>query len=107
MVRQQCKPIQYSDKILKHIAPLWKLRLDSWNNLLTKQHHIKEHDTLHIPSTNVIMARLPNGDKTGPKAALRASIDTLGPHYYSPQPQSRGNNQKIPHPYSPPYTSPG
>ncbi len=77
MVRQQCKPIQCSDKILKHFAPLWELGLNNWNNHVTKQHHTKEHYTLHIPPTNVLMARLPNGDKTGPKTALRTSLDTL------------------------------
>jgi len=29
MVRQQCKPIQYSNKILKHLAPLWELGLNN------------------------------------------------------------------------------
>ncbi len=28
-VRQQCKPIQYSNKILKHFAPLWELGLNN------------------------------------------------------------------------------
>jgi hypothetical protein len=27
MIRQQCKPIQYSKKLLKHLAPLWELGL--------------------------------------------------------------------------------
>jgi len=35
MVRQQCKPIQYSNKILKHLTPLWELGLNNWNNLIT------------------------------------------------------------------------
>ena len=77
MVRQQCKPIQYSNKILKHLAPLWELGLHNWNNLITIQYHTKEHNTLHISPTSVLMARLPNGDKTGPKTALRTSLDTL------------------------------
>ena len=36
MARQQCKPIQYSNKILKRLAPLWKLGLNNWHTLLTK-----------------------------------------------------------------------
>ena len=52
MVRQQCKSIQYSNKILKHLAPLWELRLNNWHTLLTKQHHTNKHYTLHIPHTH-------------------------------------------------------
>ena len=63
--------------MLKHLAPLWELGLNNWNNLITIQHHRKEHYTLHISPTNVLMARLPNGDKIGPKTALRTSLDTL------------------------------
>ncbi len=29
MVRQQCQPIQYSNKILKHMAPLWELGINN------------------------------------------------------------------------------
>jgi hypothetical protein len=77
MIRQQCKPMHYSNKILTHFSPLWELWHNNWNNLITKQHHTKEHYTLYIPSTKVLMARLPNGDKTGPKPALRTFLDTL------------------------------
>jgi hypothetical protein len=72
MIRlQQCKPIQYSKKLLKDHAPLWELGLLIWNNLLTIQRHSNEDHTLHIQPTSVIMARLPNGDKPGPKSSLR------------------------------------
>ena len=67
MVRQQCKPIQYSNKILKHLAPLWEQGQTNWNNLITIQHHTTENYTLHISPTDVLMARLSNADKTGPK----------------------------------------
>jgi len=39
MVRQQCKPIQHSDKLLKHLAPLWELGMHNYNNLITIHHH--------------------------------------------------------------------
>jgi hypothetical protein len=57
-------------------GPLWELGLNNWNNLITIQHHTKEYYTLHIPPTNVLMAILPNGDKTGPKPALQISLVT-------------------------------
>ncbi len=25
LVRQQCKPIRYSNKLLKHLAPIWEI----------------------------------------------------------------------------------
>jgi hypothetical protein len=77
MVRQQCKPIQYYKKLLKHLTPLWELGLHNWNNLLTIQRHSNEDYTLHIQPTSVIMVRLPNRDKSGPKTSLRTSLDTL------------------------------
>jgi hypothetical protein len=75
--RQQCKPIQYSNKILKHLAPIWELGIKNWDTLITIQHHKHDHYTLHISPTNVLMARLPNGDNTSPKTALRTSLETL------------------------------
>jgi hypothetical protein len=105
MIRQQCKPIQYSNKILKHLAPLWELGLNNWNNLVTIQHHTTEHYTLHISPTNVLMAKLPNGDKTGP--ALRTSLDTLRTTLLLPATTEQKNYPKTPHPCSPPYTPPG
>jgi hypothetical protein len=70
MVRQQCKQRNWSKKLLKHLAPLWELGLHNRNNLLTTQHRTNEDYTLHIQPTNVIMTRLPNGDKAGPKTSL-------------------------------------
>jgi hypothetical protein len=77
MIRQQCKPIKYSKKLLKYLAPLWEMGLHKWNILLTIQRHSNEDYTLHIQPTSVIMARLPNGDKLGPKTSLRTSLDSL------------------------------
>ena len=64
-------------QILKHLAPIWELGQNTWNGLITIQHHANEHYTLHISPTDVLLSRLPNADKTGPKTALRTSLDTL------------------------------
>ncbi len=50
---------------------------DPLDPLITIQHHTNENYTLHISPTNVLMARLPNADTTGPKNALRSSLVTL------------------------------
>jgi hypothetical protein len=77
LVRQHCKPIQFSNKLLKHLAPLWELGIHRWNSIIAVPRHTTEDYTLRIQPTDVIMARLPNGDKPGSKLSLRTSIDTL------------------------------
>ncbi len=37
-IRQQCKPLHYSNKILKHLAPLWESREHNWQHILTIQY---------------------------------------------------------------------
>ena len=64
-------------KLLKHLTPLWELGQHNKINLLTIHRHSNEDYTLHIQPTSVIMARLPIGDKPGPKTSLRISLDTL------------------------------
>jgi hypothetical protein len=53
------------------------LGLHNWNNLLTIQRYSNEDYSLHFHPTSVIMAKLPNGDKSGPKTSLRTSLDIL------------------------------
>jgi hypothetical protein len=64
-------------KLLMHLAPLCKRGLQIWNNIITIKRHSDEDYTLHIQPNSVIMAKLPNGDKPGPKTSLRTSLDTL------------------------------
>jgi hypothetical protein len=64
-------------KSIKHLALLSKLGPHDWTRLITIQCHSSEDYTLHIQPTSAIMAKLPNGDKPGPKSSLRTSIDTL------------------------------
>jgi hypothetical protein len=58
MLRQQCKSIQYYNKLLKHLTPLWEMEQPSWNNLLTIQRHYNEDYTLHIQPTSVMKLNL-------------------------------------------------
>ena len=101
-VRQQCKPIQYSNKILKHLAPIWELGQNTWKDLITIQHHKNEHHTLHIAPTDVLLSRLPNADKTGQKTALRTSIDTLRATLLLP---STTEHRKLPKDTTPQHTN--
>jgi hypothetical protein len=47
------------------------------NKLITSHHADSSEASYHISHTNVILAKLPSGDKPGPKTALRTAIDTL------------------------------
>jgi hypothetical protein len=64
-VRNQCKPIKYSQQLLKHLAILCKLGINDSNILINLQHYTTVDYTLHIQPAKVSMARLPTGEKTG------------------------------------------
>ena len=76
-VRQQCKPIRYSNNLLKHLAPLWETGVSKWNNLLTIKHTYSTTFTYHTQPTDAILAKLPQGQRTSKlKIQLRTAIDT-------------------------------
>ena len=58
LIRQQCKPINYSNKLLKHFAPLWEMSVSKWNNLLTVKNTSLTTLTYHIQSIDAILAKL-------------------------------------------------
>ena len=77
LVRQQCKPIKYSNNLFKHLDPLWETCIYKWNNLLTIKHTSPTAFTYHIQPTDAILAKLPQGKRASPKIQLRTAIDTL------------------------------
>jgi hypothetical protein len=77
LVRQKCRTMKYSHKLIKHLAPLWELGMHKWNKLITIQRDTNEDYTIYIQPTDVNMARLPNGDKPGIKASLRITINYI------------------------------
>jgi len=77
LVRHNCKPVLYSNNLLKHLAPLWETNTFAWHKLITSHHTDSPKASCHISPTSVILAKLLNGDKPEPKTALRTSIDTL------------------------------
>jgi len=60
-IRHQCKPIRYSNNLLKHLAPLWETSIYKWNNLLTIKHTSPNAFTYYIQPTYAILAKLPQG----------------------------------------------
>ncbi len=75
--RQQCKPINFSNKLLEHIAPSWETGIHMWSSLLTIEHTSANIFNYHIQPTDAILAKLPQGDKISPKTQVRTAIDTL------------------------------
>jgi hypothetical protein len=59
LIRQQCKPINYSNKVFKQLASLWETGVFKWNNLLTVKNISSTTLTYHIQPTDAILVRLP------------------------------------------------
>jgi hypothetical protein len=77
LVRQQCQLIHYSNKHLKHLAPLWETGVTQWNSLITKTHNPNGTTTYHIQPTPATIAKLPKGNRTSHKLQLQTAINTL------------------------------
>ena len=58
LIRQQCKPINYSNKLLKHLAPLCESDVNKWNTLLTVKNIPTIAITYYIQPADAILARL-------------------------------------------------
>jgi hypothetical protein len=77
LVRQQCLPIHYSNKLLKHLTPLWETGVTHWNSLITKTQDPDGTYTYQIQPTPAIIAKLPKGHRYSPKLQLKTAIHTL------------------------------
>jgi hypothetical protein len=77
LVRQQCKPIHYSNKLLKHLAPLWETGVKDWHSLLTKVHTSTGTTTYHIQPTTATLSKLPNGIRASSTLQLQTALNTL------------------------------
>jgi hypothetical protein len=77
LVKQQCLPIHYSNKLLKHLAPLWETGVTQWNSLITKIQDPDGTYTYQIQPTPAVIAKLPKGHRYSPKLQLKTAINTL------------------------------
>jgi hypothetical protein len=73
-IRQQFKPLQYSNDLLEHLVPLWEEVIHNWNSLISSRQTTPKHLNYHIQPTDVILVKLLQSDKSGSKTQLRASI---------------------------------
>jgi len=86
LVRQNCKPLQYSNTLLKHLAPLWATGTHEWNTILTATRLFPSNTRLHIRNTEAILAILPNRGSQASNLQLRTCIDTLRTTLLLPEP---------------------
>ena len=77
LVRQKYRPVKFSNKLLKHLAPLWETGIHKWNSLLTIKYTSPSTFNYHIQPTNAILAMLHHGDRISPKTQMRTAVDTL------------------------------
>jgi hypothetical protein len=91
--RQQCQPIHYSDKLLKHLAPLWETGVTQWNALITKTTDPNGTTIYHIPPTSATIAKLPKGNRTSSKLQIKTAISTLRATLIQP---ANTENKKLP-----------
>jgi hypothetical protein len=77
LIRQQFKPINCSNKLLTHLAPLWEMGVSKWNNLLTVKNTSPTTLIYHMQPTDAIIEIIPRGIRTSPKIQIRTEIDTL------------------------------
>jgi hypothetical protein len=52
--RQHCQPLNYSDRLLRHMAPLWGEGISDWTPILEKQTTSTRHNEVHILNTKAI-----------------------------------------------------
>jgi hypothetical protein len=56
-LRQQCQPLNYSDRLLKHLAPLWREGVSDWIKILEKNTTLAGHTEVYILITKATHAK--------------------------------------------------
>jgi hypothetical protein len=107
LVRQHCQPIHFSNKLLKHLAPLWETGVTQWNSILTKTQDVHGKTTYHIQPTPATMAKLPKGRRTSQKLQLQTAINTLRATLLQPALTENKKLPKTPHQKQQQYTTHG
>jgi len=76
-IRNQCQPLKYSDRLLKHLFPLWGEGVSDWTQILEKQTTSEGHTTVYIINAKAIHAKLISGDRQRTNNNLELSLSTL------------------------------
>jgi hypothetical protein len=76
-IRNRCLPLKFSDRLLKHMAPLWEEGVTDWTPILEKHTTFAGHTEIHILNTKAMHAKLGNGDQHRINSNLELAMSTL------------------------------
>jgi hypothetical protein len=94
-LRNQCLPLNFSDRLLKHLAPLWEEGVTNMTPILEKHTSPGGHTTLHILNTKAMHANLRSGDQHRISNNLELAMSTLRTTLTLP---SNQGHRKLPKP---------
>jgi hypothetical protein len=107
-LRNQCQPLNYSDRILKRLAPLWKEGVSDWTPIIEKQTTPEGSTYIYMLNAKTIHAKLQSGDEQRPNNSLETALTTLRTTLTLPTVQEHRKLQKNPqHPDPKKYTRHG
>jgi len=76
-LRQQCQPLNYSNRLLKHLVPLWGEGVSDWTPILEKHTTLEGHTDVYILNTKAIYAKQKSGDHQRINNNLELALSTL------------------------------
>jgi hypothetical protein len=76
-LRNQCQPLKYSDRLLKHMILLWEEEVRDRKPILEKQTSPAGSTHIYILNATTIHAKLHSGDKQRPNNNLELALSTL------------------------------
>jgi hypothetical protein len=94
-LRQQCQPLNYSDRLLKHLAPRWGEGVSDWTPILEKHTILAGHIEVYILNTKAIHAKLKSGDHQHINNNLELALSTIRTTLILPTTQE---HRKLPKP---------
>jgi hypothetical protein len=94
-LRDQYQPLNFSDRLLRHLAPLWGDGVSDWAPILEKHTTPTGHKEVHILNAKAIHAKLKSGDQKRIINNLELALSTLRTTLILPTTQ---DHKKLPKP---------
>jgi hypothetical protein len=94
-IRNQCQPLKYSDRLLKHLASLRGGGVSEWTPTLEKQTTSAGHIDVYILNAKATQAKQKSGDRQRTNNSLELALSTLKTTLILPTSQE---HRKLPKP---------
>jgi hypothetical protein len=94
-IRNQCLPLNFSDRLLKHLAPLWEEGVTDWTPIQGKHTTPARHTQVHILNTKAMLANFRSGDQHRISNNMKLAMSTLRTTITPP---SNQEHRKLPKP---------